>query len=253
MDLDDLARPVEVCPQPVLEPGPMGHFDDHGIYAASAVCDGEKIYLYTIGWNPGPTPPLFTAAVGLAVSEDGGLHFRKWSAAPIMGRSEHDPCLVTSPFVMKQKDQWRMWYVSGFRWQETDKGLQSFYNIKYATSEDGVQWKREGIVCLDHCVPEEKNIARTWVSRQPTGYEAWFSFDRGQGYRIGFAVSENGVEWQRKDEEAGMALSSEGFDAEAMAYPAVIEHAGRHFMFYNGNGFGRDGIGLAVDRDEDPS
>ncbi len=246
MDLDDLARPVEVSSRPVLEPGPLGHFDDHGIYAASAVRDGGRVYLYTIGWNPGPTPPLFTAAIGLAVSEDGGVNFRKLSAAPIMGRSEHDPCLVTSPFVMKENDRWRMWYVSGYRWEETDKGLHSHYHIKYAESGDGVQWRRDGVVSLDHAVPEEKNIARTWVRKGDDGYEAWYSFDRGKGYRIGRAESEDGIQWQRKDENTGIAVSAEGWDAAAMAYPAVIGHEGRQFMFYNGNAFGKDGIGLAV-------
>jgi len=30
-------------------------------------------------------------------------------------------------------------------------------------------------------------------------------------------------------------------------YAAVVKHNGRHFMFYNGNNYGYDGIGLAVE------
>ena len=43
-----------------------------------------------------------------------------------------------------------------------------------------------------------------------------------------------------------MTLSADGWDAKAQAYPAVVKHDGRWFMFYNGNAFGRDGIGLAI-------
>ena len=31
-----------------------------------------------------------------------------------------------------------------------------------------------------------------------------------------------------------------------IAYPFVQEHAGRRYMFYNGNGYGKSGFGLAV-------
>jgi len=31
-----------------------------------------------------------------------------------------------------------------------------------------------------------------------------------------------------------------------MEHPAVVQHDGRWFMFYNGNRFGKDGVGLAV-------
>ena len=31
-----------------------------------------------------------------------------------------------------------------------------------------------------------------------------------------------------------------------MAYPYVFEHGGDRYMLYNGNGYGKTGIGLAV-------
>jgi hypothetical protein len=32
-----------------------------------------------------------------------------------------------------------------------------------------------------------------------------------------------------------------------MEYAAVVKYEDRHFMFYNGNNYGFDGIGLAVE------
>ena len=169
-----------------------------------------------------------------------------------MARSEHDPCLVTSPWVLRDGAEWRMWYVSGYAWTEDEGRLDSHYHIKYAESVDGIVWRRDGRVCLDHVHPGEKNIARACVLPPDAGgrWQAWYSFSAGAGYRIGFATSADGLAWDRSDEAAGIGVSPQGWDSEAVAYPAVVRHRGRRFMFYNGNGFGRDGVGLAV---EDPS
>lgn len=245
IDLDRPDRIESVSPAPVLRPGALGRFDDHGIYASSAVWHGSELFLYTIGWNPGVRSPLFYSSIGLAVSRDGGCTFER-ASAPIMARSEHDPCLVTAPTVLKEGDRWRMWYVSGLEWVEGSTGLHSRYHVKYATSNDGITWHRDGTVCLDFAAPEETNIARTWVMRAGSAYRAWYAYDRGKGYRIGYATSSDGLTWCRADDRTGIDLSPEGWDSEAQAYPAVLLHGGRAFMFYNGNAFGRDGVGLAV-------
>lgn len=252
IDLDRPTEVLKVSEKPVLAPGPLGHFDEHGVYAASVLRHEGKIYLYTIGWNRGDPPPMFHASIGLAVSEDGGVTFAKHGPAPIVARSEHDPCSVTGPFVLKEGNRWRMWYVSGYRWKEIGGELQSFYHIKYGVSDDGVNWLREGIVAIDHVDPRERNVARPCVMKDGDIYRAWYSYNWGAGYRIGYAESPDGVRFIRKDNLAGITPSPEGWDSEAMMHPCVVEHDGRWLMFYNGNGFGRDGIGLAVraNRDE---
>lgn len=253
IDLDDPTRILAESSEPVLSPGPLGTFDDHGVYPASAVRDGERIMLFTIGWNPGVESPLFYATIGLAVSEDGGRTFRRTAPAPILARSPVDPCLVTSPMVLKEGGRWRMWYVSGNRWERTEQGLQSYYNVKYAESKDGHVWERDGRVCLDHADESETNISRACVIRDGGVYRAWYGFASSGNYKIGYAESADGLEWRRRDSDAGIGVSSSGWDSEAIAYPYVIPHAGKYFMFYNGNRFGKDGVGLAVGELERPA
>ena len=65
-------------------------------------------------------------------------------------------------------------------------------------------------------------------------------------YRIGYAESPDGVTWTRHDGRAGIHISESGWDSEMMAYPHVFDHAGDRYMLYSGNGFGREGMGLAV-------
>jgi hypothetical protein len=72
----------------------------------------------------------------------------------------------------------------------------------------------------------------------------WYSY-RGSSYRIGYAESDDGVAWVRKDEEAGIDVSPDGWDSEMIEYPCVFDHAGSRYMLYNGNGYGATGIGLA--------
>jgi predicted GH43/DUF377 family glycosyl hydrolase len=245
----DLAKPeqvVAVAQNPVLAPGPLGHFDDHGIYASSAVRSDDRIYLYTAGWNPGSRTPLFYSSIGLAVSDDDGKTFVKHGSAPLLARSEYDPCLVTSPFVLREHDRWRMWYVSGVKWEDSSDRLKSYYHVKYAESQNGIEWDRRGKVAIDFASPEETNISRAWLVREQTGYQAWFASTRGAGYRIGVAVSPDGLAFERRDAEAGIDISDAGWENESIAYPAVIRHGDSWFMFYNGNGFGRDGIALAT-------
>ncbi len=244
----DISRPnklLYLTQEPVLKPGPLGFFDDFGVYASSIVDYKGLKYMYYIGWNPGKIEPLFYSSIGLAVSSDGGKSFKKYSLAPIMARSEYDPCLVTAPCVIRENGVWRMWYISGFRWEWKSGKPQSYYDVKYAESKDGVNWKREGIICIGHVNTKEMNISRPCVLKGDDLYQMWYSSDRGRGYRIGYAESRDGIKWIRKDSEAGIDLSISGWDSKAMAYPFVFSRNGKKFMLYNGNDAGKYGFGLA--------
>jgi len=249
LDLRMPTQPVNLSSEPVLVPGPVGFFDEHGVYPASVVFDGERVMLYYIGWNRGARPPLFYASIGLAISHDGGETFQKYGRAPIMARSDHDPCLVTSPCVLKEGNTWRMWYVSGFRWEQVDQTLRSYYHIKYAESCNGMDWQREGHVCID-LREGESNIARPCVVKEQGCYHMWYSYNEGSGYRIGYARSSDGLSWNRLDDGVEMAGSPSDWDEPVKAYPWVFSAEGVRYMLYNGKDFGRDGFGLAVAADE---
>ena len=246
VDLNEPHRILRATDRPVLTPGPIGCYDADGVYAESVVRRDGHVWLYTIGVTTGRTAPLFYASIGCAVSTDGGLTFTKHRSGPVMQRSEFDPCLVTAPCVLHDEGRWRMWYVSGVAWTQETHGLQSRYYVKYAESDDGLSWRRDGHVCLE-LMGAETNIARLWVVRDGDRYRGWYSVGGGPvGYRIGYAESVDGLLWTRLDHLAGISPSADGWDAQAQAYPAVVRHDDRWFMFYNGNAFGRDGIGLAI-------
>ncbi len=243
----DLRRPFElltITGAPLLDLGPLGCFDDNGVVPSCHVEHGGRRWLYYSGWNLGVTVPFYTFA-GLAISEDGGHSFTRISRAPILERTAVDPYLATSPWVLIENGLWRMWYAAGSGWEPGEAGSRHYYHIRYAESRDGILWDRRGVVCIDYASPDEYAITRPCVIRDPDGYRMWYTY-RGPAYRIGYAESIDGTRWIRKDSEVAIDVSPEGWDSEMVCYPCVFDHAGRRYMLYNGNAYGRTGIGLAV-------
>lgn len=230
--------------EPLLPLGEPGTFDDAGVMPSWVTTHAGVKYLYYVGWNLGVSVP-FRYAIGLAVSLDGGRTFVKQSAGPLLDRSIHDPCFAASPCVLVDDALWRMWYVSCVEWQRVDGKLRHRYHIKYAESADGVSWRRDGTVSIDFQGPHEYALSRPCVIKDRDRYRMWFSH-RGPSYRMGYAESADGIRWNRRDDQAGIDVSPSGWDSEMICYPFVFDHHGRRYLLYNGNGYGRDGIGYAL-------
>ncbi len=68
--------------------------------------------------------------------------------------------------------------------------------------------------------------------------------------KIGYANSINGVDWNVFNNQQNVVYCSEsGWDSEMVCYPYVFQHKDKLYMLYNGNGYGKTGIGLAVCED----
>jgi predicted GH43/DUF377 family glycosyl hydrolase len=243
----DLNRPNEILyitAQPIMELGLLGTFDDNGVMPSWIVNVNGMKYLYYTGWTQGVTVPYYFY-VGLAVSKDGGRHFDRISPAPILERNSVDPYLTASPCILVENGTWKMWYVSSIKRAIIDGKSKPHYLIKYAESIDGIKWKREDIVCIDFNSKDEYALARPCVIKENGIYKMWYSY-AGRSYRIGYAESKNGIQWVRKDHMSGIDVSLEGWDSEMIEYSFVFEHHGKKYMLYNGNDFGRTGLGYAV-------
>ena len=236
---------VELRKDPVLEPGELGSFDESGVTVSCVVRRQERTFLYYTGWTLGQTVPFYLYA-GLAVREVEDRGFERISLAPLLERNEVDPFLTASPWVLvEDSGLWRMWYVSGCGWRLRDGEPQHRYHIRYADSDDGVHWRREGRVCIDFRDEDEYAFSRPCVVRDADRYRMWFSA-RGERYLLGYAESRDGVNWKRMDEEVELGTSPDGWDSEMIAYPAVLDRDDRRYLLYNGNGYGATGLGYAV-------
>ena len=250
IDLNDPQNIKNLKTDPVIDKGDIGFYDDNGIITSSILNHLNKIYLYTIGFSV-KNKILFDAASGLAISKDKGKSFKKFPG-PVIDRTIYDPCFAASPCVLFDENKFKMWYVSGEKWErKKNLHLKHYYKIKYKESNDGIHWDNMASVAIDYENEYEYAIARPSIIKDgEKDYKMWYCY-RGQKnintYRIGYAESENGLRWVRKDRlMQQFDVSKNGWDSEMICYPFVFDHKGKRYMLYNGNGYGKTGFGLAV-------
>jgi hypothetical protein len=243
VEANDPSKIKYIHSKPILELGELGTFDDDGIMPCSAVRISENcIYLYYVGWNPSVSVP-YRNAIGLAIS--------KAFKGAIVERNKKEPFFTASPFVLKEDGKWHLWYASSTGFVVVNSKPEPLYEIKYAYSNDGIDWIRPNITCIP---PAEKYqcTARPTVIKEDGIYKMWFTFrgsfdyrDGKESYKIGYAESTDAINWNRLDEKSGIQLSESGWDCKMQTYPSVIKIKEKKYLFYNGNGFGKTGIGLA--------
>jgi predicted GH43/DUF377 family glycosyl hydrolase len=250
-------RLLRVSSKPVIGPGILGAYDEHGIFPFHVFRDGGVIAGFISGWSRRKSVSVETA-IGLATSKDGGETFVRLGDGPVLARSLREPFLVGDPFVVKWKDNYHMWYIFGVAWHPSagPHGPERTYKIGHALSRDLKRWWKptEGTrVVSDRLGEHEAQALPTVVIRDGIFhmvfcYRATFDFrlNSENAYRLGYAVSADGCQWSRQDDLLGLERSPSGWDSEMMCYPHLFELDGRLHLLYNGNEFGKTGFGLAV-------
>lgn len=251
VDKDNPSKILDICKKPILELGRTGMFDECGIMVYKSTWKDGKLFLYYGGWQRLSSKKApYQVLLGLAISEDGGNTFTKVSDGPVMGTDIYDPLSIGNVYVIIDKGIWYMYYTTYKRWEFNGIKPTPEYNIKLATSEDGIHWKKENKVIIEE--DEKGGIATPCIFKYKDKYRMLFGYRKAYddnniqgGYRIGYAESINLLEWERKDEEAGIKVSKEGWDEEMVCYPDVVTANGKTWMFYCGNGYGESGFGYA--------
>lgn len=237
----------------VIPLGKLGTFDEHGIFPLSPVPVGDKVYGYTNGISRRTSVDVESGA-GFAVSTDGGRTYQKPGDGPLLSASLYEPFLVGDPFVRQFAGKFHMFYLYGKKWSEAtdDHAPERVYKIGHAISDDGLEWERVGGIIPDK-IDENECQALPTVIELDRRYHMYFCYrhmagfrtEKGKGYQLGYAYSDDLVTWTRDDESAGISLSADGWDSEMMCYPNIFASGGDIYLLYNGNNFGRDGFGVA--------
>jgi hypothetical protein len=244
----DPVKILTISEQPVLDVGLRGTFDENGVVPTCVVdASTNTKYLYYVGFELG-RKIRYRLLTGLAVSHDGGETFQRLRQTPILERSEEELYFRCGPFVLKDGNLFKMWYVAGSSWTVVAGKEMPVYELKYLESVDGICWGSTGKTCLHLCDPDEHGFGRPFVVKENGLYKLFYSIRRRSlaAYRLGYAHSTDGINWQRRDHELGLDVSQEGWDSEAIMYSAVIKVRDRTYMFYNGNNFGETGFGVAL-------
>ena len=237
---------IKYSKKPNLNVGELGTFDDNGVTPTCLIKHNNKKYLFYVGWNKGATVRMHLYG-GLAIKKNNKNYFTRYSKAPIIERNKINPYLNTAPFVIKIRNKWIMYYVSGIKWLHKDLPK---YNIQIATSNNLTDWERKGKIAINFENNKEMALARPCVIKYGKKYFMWFSSKNnwlyGSNYKMCFAVSNDGIRWKRVKKFSEIKKSKKGWDSQMVEYFSVIKFKNKLVMFYNGNGFGKTGIGMAV-------
>lgn len=253
LDLDrkNPLKILNVCNQPVLPLGGYGTFDEFGTNPVSVIRAGDEIRVYYAGWTRCESVPI-NGAIGVAVSRDNGASFARLGDGPVISYSPDEPFLMGSPRIRRFGGKWQLWYVSGKEWLRSEGRPEPVYKIRMAFSEDGINWVKHGKDLIEDKLGVHECQACPDVIFRDGKYHMFFSYRHSHnykgkegGYRIGYASSSDMINWARCDEKAGMVVSENGWDSEMVNYPHVFMLDGETYMLYQGNGMGRDGMGMA--------
>jgi hypothetical protein len=247
----DANDPLKIVYNPqkyIIDVGQPGAFDDCGVNVSSVIEYNNNLYLYYAGYQRHQKTP-YSILSGLAISNDQDV-FQRYSNVPVLERTNNELDLRSAPTVLYENDKFKMWYVSGIGWKNIEGAVHKnkfmpVYELKYGESVDGKNWTVENKPVFE-LQDDEFGFGRPFIFKTGGRYQLFYSIRRStQTYRIGYAESTDAKEWIRRDDEIGIDVSSTGWDAEMICYPAVIEVNGKTYMFYNGNNNGETGFGVA--------
>ena len=247
---NDPQKVLYVHDKTILNFGEIGTFDDCGQMPTSIITINNLKYLYYIGWSKRSTVP-YSNSIGIAKSED-GINFKKIYEGPIITINKIEPYFSGTAFVLKENNLYTMWYLSCIKWEIINEKAEPLYNIKVAYSNDAINWTQTGKIAID-LKEEEGGIVSASVKKINNIYYMWYGV-RGKKdyrksidstYRIGMAISNDGINWERQDHNSGITISENGWDSTMISYPYVVKVDNKILMFYNGNDFGKTGFGFA--------
>jgi hypothetical protein len=236
-------RVLAVSERPALDVGEPGTFDEHGVTPLSAIrLDDGRLRLYYAGWQRG-VGVRYTLLTGAAESDDDGESFARVSRVPVLERSDDELHVRSSVLVRHDGEDWRAWYAAGSEW----RGERPRYGLRHARSEDGLVWPSHGTPCLEPR-DDELGFARPCIAERDGSLAMWYSRRALDGaYDLGFARSRDGLEWERDDAHAGLERGLVGdWDHEMVGLTSLLETPRGALLFYNGNGYGETGFGVAV-------
>lgn len=261
MDLDrnDLTKILRVHDKPILPLGELGSFDEFAIYPTSVIRkENNEVWLYYAGWNRMQSVP-FNTSIGLAISKDEGVSFDRIGSGPILSHNLDEPFVISGPKIRKFNGVYYLFYLAGSKWIKENERSEIIYKNRMAKSTDGINWDRLGVNIVADKLNENECQAGPDVFHYKGKYHMYYVYRYGtsdhrdipgRGYKIGYAHSNDLIDWVRDDDNAGITYSESGWDSTMHHYPHIFDMDGKHYMLYNGNEFGKYGFGLAVLEDE---
>lgn len=250
----DFSSILQVAKEPVMPLGDLGCYDEHGIFPLNVLRANGRIFGYIGGWSRRVSVSVETS-IGLAESYDQGQTFRRVGAGPVLSSSPDEPFLVGDPFVFYKDELYYMYYIFGKRWitDNLTNTRERVYKIGLAVSGNNIDWKKANRNLIPDLIGEDECQALPTIVESKGLFHMVFCYRHAtdfrknpkRGYRLGYAISDDLVNWQRDDDHLNIAFGEDSWDSDMQCYPHLCKVDDQIYLLYNGNEFGRFGFGLA--------
>jgi predicted GH43/DUF377 family glycosyl hydrolase len=189
--------------------------------------------------------------IGHATSSDGKVWKRAADRPVLSPEKPWEKVAVMCPHVLYDEREkfYRLWYSGGDQYEPDAIG--------YATSKDGLTWKKHEKNPVFRPEPgnawEKDRVTGCQVVRQGEWYVMFYiGFENRDRARIGLARSKDGITgWQRHRANPIIRSGKGKWDADAVYKPYAIFDGKRWLLWYNGRKGGVEQIGVALHEGED--
>ena len=247
MDLDpkNPSNILAVHHSPILDIGEDGMFDDNGVFPAHASVIDGKVHLYYTGFQKGHKVAHYNFG-GLAISDD-GEKFERVSKSPILDRKDEGLLVRAGQSVIKSGDKYKSVYSIGNGFKFVGGKDRPTYDIAYQESDSVSDFSSVGEKILSCDYDVEHGLGRPQIIEINGKLFVFYTRRKlDMKYFIGCAsIGENGMWIKNEEIFSEITHSKDGFDSEMIYFPSVVlvPESGKCYLFYNGNGFGEEGIG----------
>lgn len=246
LDADDPAKILEIFPNPVLDIGPDGTFDENGVFPGHAAVIDQQVRLYYTGFQLGAKIRYYNFG-GLATGSAGDKMLTRISNAPVLDRSDEGLCVRAGQSVLYENGIFRTVYSAGSLWVEDSGKARPCYDVFYQESPDGIRYEKAGRKIISSDLKVEHGLGRPQLFKLDNAYYVIYTRRvYNMKYFFGVASSPDLKTWTRIDDDIrGMDFSAAGWDSEMIYFPAILATGKKIFLFYSGNDFGKTGFGFA--------
>jgi len=210
---------------PVLSAGSSGAWDATLVSTCAVLIDGGTYKMWYSGYNG------VAYKIGYATSSDGNS-WTRYASNPVMGlgaAGSFDSKMVGAPYVLKENDEYKMWYAgyNGNNWQ-----------TGFANSTDGINWTK-----YDNNPVVKVGAANSWddvsighisLANVSGNFHLWYGGDSGAGWGIGYAYSSDGLSWTKYANNPVMSRVANTWERQSNLDPTVIYNGTGYQMWYNG-------------------
>jgi len=192
---------------------------------------------------------IFLTIATLMLLANVGMAQTAWEKHPDnpvldLGKSgEWDECGVYTPTVLFDGDMYHMWY-AGYDCLN--------HRIGYAYSFDGIEWKKHPDPVLD-LGPSGKwddyGVSHPTVLFDGTIYHMWYTGSDGSTNRIGYATSDDPINWKKHPKPVLNPGRSGRWDDDYVWGATVLFDGSIYHMWYSGNDGSNARIGYATSDD----